>query len=129
MSQSTGSMSLTGRLAGPPLYILAFAVGMELLFWAFGIQVQFVEVWIVALVAPLALSLAKPAEEQKRLAKKMVDEDGRPRDLRKKVFQSLPGWKAGIERPAATQSPADSERTAQKAKIDSAVKEGKIEEA
>merc|ERR1719443_1891737 len=124
VSNSASSMPLSKRLAGPPLYILAFAIGMELLFWAFDIQVQFVEVWIVALVAPLALSLAKPAEGQKHPAKKMKVEDGRPRDLRKKAPQSL-----SEEQPAKTQSPADSERTAQKAKIDSAIKEGKIEEA
>merc|ERR1719335_291121 len=55
--------------------------------------------------------------------------DDRPQDLRKKAPQSVPGRKPTTERPAAVQSPADQERTAQKAKIDSAVKEGNIEEA
>merc|ERR1719174_3386583 len=59
----------------------------------------------------------------------MADGDGQPRDLRKKAPQTVPGRKPAAERPATTQSPADNERTAQKAKIDSAVKEGKIEEA
>merc|ERR1719506_2985839 len=54
----------------------------------------------------------------------MVDED-----LRKKVPQKVVSRKSATERPTTTPSPADNERTAKKAKIDTAVKEGKIEEA
>merc|ERR1719162_2386655 len=54
-----------------------------------------------------------------------MDEDGRPW---KKAPQSVPPRKPVTERAAAP-SPAESERAVQKAKIDSAVKEGKIEEA
>merc|ERR1719335_208631 len=58
----------------------------------------------------------------------MIHEDGR--DFRKKTPQTVPGRKPASDRPQATNpSPADQERNAQKAKIDSAVKEGKIEEA
>merc|ERR1719262_92112 len=91
---SSGTTPLSQRLAGPPTYILSLAVALEVVFWAFDIQVQFVEVWIVVLVVPLALSLAKPAEDSsgKRPAKKMTTEDGRPRDLRKKAPQN-PGQK------------------------------------
>merc|ERR1719161_2565557 len=128
---NTASVSLKDRLAGPPTYILSLAVALEVLFWVFDFQGQFVEVWIVALVVPLALSLAKPAEDasSKRPTKKMADGDDLPRDLRKKAPQTVPGRKPAAERPATTQSPAtpaDTERTVQKAKIDSAVKEGKI---
>jgi len=131
-SNSTGAVPLSQRISGPPLYILSFAVALEVLFWAFDIQVQLVEVWIVALVVPLALSLAKPAADvsSKRHIKKMVDDhDGRPQDLRKRTPQVVAGRKPATERTPATQSPADTERTAQKAKIDSAVKEGNIAEA
>merc|ERR1719281_445966 len=125
---NTASVSLKDRLAGPPTYILSLAVALEVLFWVFDIQVQFVEVWIVALVVPLALSLAKPSEDasKKRPAKKMADEDGKPW---KKPIQPTVARKLAADRPAKTQSPADSERNAQKAKIDSAVKEGRIEDA
>merc|ERR1719161_2111740 len=107
---NTASVSLKDRLAGPPTYILSLAVALEVLFWVFDVQMQFVEVWIVALVVPLALSLAKPAEDasSKRPAKKMVDEESRSRDLRKKVPQVIAGRKPAAERAAATQSPADS---------------------
>merc|ERR1719456_895937 len=130
-SNSSQSMPLTQRLSVPPAYILLLAVALEVLFWVFDVQVQFVEVWIVALVVPLALSLAKPAEDasSKRPTKKIADGDDLPRDLRKKAPQTVPGRKPAPERPATTQSPADNQRTALKAKIDSAVKEGKIEEA
>merc|ERR1719321_1125222 len=103
-SNAVGPMSLSGRLAGPPLYILSFAVALEVLFWAFDIQVQFVEVWIVALVVPLALSLAKPAEDNssKRPAKKVFDEAGRAQDPRKKGPQAAPGRKPATERPPAS---------------------------
>merc|ERR1719359_2114647 len=102
VSSSTGNASLSHRLAGPPLYILSFAVALEALFWAFDIQVQFVEVWIVVLVVPLALSLAKPTEDvaSKRLAKKMVEEDGGPRELRKKAPQV-----GAIRKPAGERAP------------------------
>merc|ERR550537_1024414 len=100
-SNSSQSMPLTQRLSGPPTYILLLAVALEVLFWVFEIQVQFVEVWIVALVVPLALSLAKPASDasSKRPTKKMVDEDGRPRELQKKPPQAIPGRKPVSERP------------------------------
>merc|ERR1719199_1165112 len=126
----TNAVQLNQLLSGPPLYILSLAVILEVLFWVFDVQVQFVEVWIVVLVVPLALSLTKPSAEAsgKQPSKKMIDEDVRSKDLRKKATPG-PARKPATERTATAQSPADTERTAQKAKIDSAVKEGKIDEA
>jgi pentatricopeptide repeat protein len=127
---NSGSVPVMQRLSGPPAYILFFAVALEAFFWAFDVQVQFVEVWIVVLVVPLALSLAKPTEDvpRKHPAKKVI-EDGRPQDIRKKVPQAGGNRKPAPERAPATQNPADTERNAKKAQIDSAVKEGKLEEA
>merc|ERR1719333_2094526 len=103
MNDASSTVSLSQRLSGPPAYILLLAVALEAVFWVFDVQVQFVEVWIVVLVVPLALSLAKPAEDasSKRPAKKMADEDGMPRDLRKKVPQTVPSRKPAAERPSA----------------------------
>jgi len=131
-SNSTGVRTpLSQLLSGPPLYILLFAVALEVVFWVFDVQVQFVEVWIVALVVPLALSLTKPAADasSKLPTKKMVHEDSRPRDLQRKPAQVVPGRKGATERTPPTQSPADIDRTAQKARIDTAIKEGKLQEA
>merc|ERR1719463_795543 len=115
---NSSSMLLTQRLSGPPMYILLLAVALEVLFWVFDIQVQYVEIWIVALVVPLALSVAKPQEDAsgKRPAKKFIEEDGRPR---KKTPQVIASRKPATERVEKIQSPADNERAAGKAKIDS----------
>merc|ERR1719375_2551603 len=80
------------------------------------------------LVVPLALSVAKPAEDasSKRPAKKMVDDSGRPW---KKAPQTIPGRKPGTERSTPASTTADNERTEKKGKIDAAVKEGNIQEA
>merc|ERR1719281_2167332 len=112
---STSTMPLSQYLSGPPLYILSLAVALEILFWVFDIQVQFVEVWIVALVVPLALSLAKPAEDKssKRPAKKVFDEASRAQDPRKKAPQAAPGRKPATERPPASLSAVEQERNAQ----------------
>merc|ERR1719169_180717 len=97
VANSMTNSPLMERLSGPPLYILLFAVALEAIFWAFDIQVQSVEIWLVVLVVPLALSVAKPQEDDKskRSAKKMVEGDGHPR---KKVPQTIPGRKPVSER-------------------------------
>jgi len=70
-SNSICSVPLSKRFAGPPFYILSLAVALEMIFWAFDIQQQFMEVWVVALLVPLAMSLTKPKEDAngKRAAK------------------------------------------------------------
>merc|ERR1719335_970255 len=71
--------SMMNKLSGPPLYLLLLAVALEMFFWISGVQVQFVEVWIVVLVVPLALTLAKPSDEgkaQKQPVKKMPEDGG-----------------------------------------------------
>jgi len=80
VSNAMSKSSLMNGLSGPPMYILLFAVALEAAFWAFDIQVQSVEIWLVVLVVPLALSVAKSQEDSssKHSSKKMVDEDGRP---------------------------------------------------
>merc|ERR1719262_822891 len=132
---------MMSKLSGPPLYLLLLAVALELAFWASGIQLQFVEVWIVVLVVPLALTLAKPSEEeaaQKRPGKKMPEDGslGRAAANRKRAMpgegrppQGQGQRRQASERPAEAQTGPSTERAAQKAKIDTCVKEGNVDQA
>merc|ERR1719265_24426 len=107
VNSAMNSTSWSGRLTGPPLCILMLAVTLEVLFWTFNVQVQFVEVWIVVLVVPLALSLVKPAEEgKKRPPKKMAGDD--LWDPRKKVRQVSTDGKPVEPRKAPAERPAQS---------------------
>merc|ERR1719321_1480745 len=129
--------SIVSKISGPPLYLLVLAGTLELLFWVSGVQVQLVEVWIVALVVPLALTLTKSDDEttQKRLEKKVLgDGNSRPAGANRKRAMPVPGpgegrapQTQGQRKPTEGQTAALNERAAQKAKIDTCVKEGNVE--
>merc|ERR1719224_88888 len=121
--------SIKNKISGPPLCLLALAVAVEVALWALSIEVQCVELWIVFLVAPLALSLAKPSKEagHKYAGKKVVDDSfasspsvGRKRAAPASNGKSVPtdksraSPKSAAERQMSSQTAASSERAAQK---------------
>merc|ERR1719420_1500144 len=63
------------RIAGPPLVFLVTLLAVEALFSLFGLQVHYVEVWLVLAVVPLALLLSQGKKAPKALAKKVVTQD------------------------------------------------------
>merc|ERR1719359_1755201 len=107
---------MVSNLSNPPLYLVLLAVVLELFFAISDVQVEFAEMWIVALAVPLALLLAKPSEEG---TKQKLIAEARPT---KGQGQRRPP----VVRPGEVKASPSTEKSVQKAKIDTCVKEGNV---
>merc|ERR1719191_1944067 len=63
------------RIAGPPLALLVLLLAVEALFSLFGLQVHYVEVWLVLAMVPLALLFTQGSKAPKTCTKKVVSQD------------------------------------------------------
>merc|ERR1719389_1396760 len=63
------------RIAGPPLAFLVVLLSVEALFSLVGVQVHYVELWLVLAMVPLALLLTQGQKAPKATAKKVVQYD------------------------------------------------------
>merc|ERR1719271_33009 len=125
------------RLAGPPLALLVLLLAVEALFSISGLQVQYVEVWLVLAMVPLALLFTQGSKAPKTCTKKVVthdrdetvSDDGPSSPVSKKdrighVAPSKMSQRA--RKQERVHSFADAARADEKAQIEACVKAGDL---
>lgn len=60
------------RIAGPPLALLAILLSLEAVFGLLGLQVHYVEAWLILVIVPLALLFTQGSKAHKASTKKIM---------------------------------------------------------